>query len=82
MVEMKTFNYSRIYLRDELAGQRNRIFLILDELFLIISQRDSSSFSSNRLLNNSLFCHHSERKSRTGNVHIALKTRIIDKGRA
>lgn len=33
MVEMKTFNYSRIYLRDELAGQRNRIFLILDELF-------------------------------------------------
>lgn len=33
MVEMKTFNYSRIYLSDELAGQRNRIFLILDELF-------------------------------------------------
>ena len=33
MVEMKTFNYNRIYLSDELAGQRNRIFLILDELF-------------------------------------------------
>jgi len=33
MVEMKTFNYSRIYLSDELAGQRNRIFLILNELF-------------------------------------------------
>jgi dGTPase len=33
MVEMKKFNYNRIYLSDELAGQRNRIFLILDELF-------------------------------------------------